>query len=350
MDAVNGMDLLKQQIAEKKIGSLYLFYGSEAYLIDTYHARLKKSLLAPEDELMNLDELDKPSARTIMDCAETFPLMVDRRLVIVQDSGLFMLKGKSEGEEDAPQESADVQELASFFENVPETTVLVFIETNVDKRSRTYKALEKNGLVVEFKTLDQDDLAKWIAIEARRRGLRIDKLTASYLIGAVGTDMSVLQTEMNKLFSYKEGTGLIQREDIDKVITPSLEADIFKLLNAIGSHKAKDAFRIYRNMVITGESEHMIFAMTRRQIDLLYKTAVYQREGYRADQIAEQMKLRSFMVTRNLQQASRFSFPKLKEAMEETLRFDVGIKSGTITPGRAMELLIARYGSRMAEK
>ena len=347
MDAVNTMDLLKQQIADKQIGSLYLFYGNEAYLIDTYRSRLKKSLLTPEDELMNLDELDKPSAQTIMACAETFPLMVDKRLVIVQDSGLFALKSKDDSD-DQPEEGGDVEALANFFENVPDTTVLVFIESSVDKRSRTYKALAKNGLAVEFKTLDNDDLAKWIIIEARRRGLRIDRPTAAYFIGAVGTDMSQLQTEMNKLFSYKEGTGIIVHDDIDHIITPALETDIFHMLNAIGSHRAKDAYRIYRNMIITGESEHMIFAMTRRQIDQLYKTAVYQREGYRGEKIAEAMKLRDFQVRRNLQQASQFPFAKLKEAMDETLRFDVGIKSGTITPGRAIELLIAKYGSRMA--
>ena len=347
MDAVNAMDVLKQQIADKQIGSLYLFYGDEAYLIDTYHTRLKKSLLIPEDELMNLDELDKPSVQTIMTCAETFPLMVDRRLVIVQDSGLFAMKKKGEGEEE-PDSNEDMEALEAFFGNMPETTVLVFIESNVDKRTRSYKALTKYGLAVEFKTLDEDGLAKWIIIEARRRGLKIDRPTAAYFIHAVGTDMSVLQTEMNKLFSYKEGTGLIVHEDIDKIITPSLETDIFRMLDAMGNHRAREAYHIYRNLIITGESEHMIFAMTRRQIDLLYKTAVYQREGLRAEQIAQAMKTRDWIARKNMQQASKFSFGKLKEAMEETLRFDVGIKSGTITPGRAIELLIARYGSRMA--
>lgn len=341
MDVASAMDLLKNQIEQRELKSLYLFYGEEGFLIDTYRGRIKKSLLTEADELMNLDELEGAVAVDhIIACAETFPLMVDRRLVIVQDSGYFA-PGKSEN---------DVQALSAFFEYVPPETVLIFIESKVDKRSRTFKALEANGMAVEFKALDEEGLAKWIMIEARRRKLRIEKLTAQYLIHYCGTDMSDLNMEMNKLFSYKEGTGIVERKDIEDIVTMSLETNVFHMMDAIGNQRVQEAYRIYQNLLKTGENDYYIFSLVRRQIDMLFKTAVYQRDHYDASSIARAMGIRDFMARKNMQQASKFPIKKLSEAMDETLKYDVGIKSGTITAGRAIELLIAKYGSRMASR
>ena len=338
MDAAGAMDQVKQQIEQKNLGSLYLFFGEETFLIETYRSRILRSLMTEADELMNLDELNGPvTAETIINCAETFPLMVDRRLVIVHDSGLFATV-KSEDE---------IETISSFFARVPSETVLLFIESKVDKRSRVYKALEANGTAVEFQQLDEDALARWIMIEARRRRLRMDKLTALYLIHIAGTDMHDLEMEMNKVFAYKEGTGVVVREDIDPIVTISPETNIFHMMDAIGNQRAQEAYRIYRNLLKAGENEYYIFSLVRRQIDMLFKTAVYRRDRYDAAAIAKAMSVQPFVARKNLQQASKFSVKKLKDAMEETLRYDVGIKNGTITAGRAIELLIARYGSRM---
>ena len=349
MDAVNRVEMVRAETEENRLRSLYLFYGKETFLIDTYLNRIKKSLILPGDELMNLDETEgRVPEDQIINSAETFPFMAEKRLVIVHDSGFFASKKKEndpEGEEkDAPTA------LMTFLSHVPETTVLIFVESDVDKRNRLYKALDKSGLAVEFEPLSEDALARWIGIEARRRKLKMDKNAAFYLLRQVGSDMNELNSEMEKLFSYRQAAGVVTNQDIDQVVTVSLETNIFHMMDAIGNQRAQEAFRIYRNLIITGENENYIFAMLRRQIDLLYKTSIYKRDGLSVGEIMSAMGQRDYVVRKNLQQASRFSQKKLEEAMEETLKYDTAIKTGGITPGRAIELLIAKYGSRMSSR
>ena len=337
MDAVNRMDIIKSEIEQKALRPLYLFYGEETFLIDTYLKRIRKLLLNDGDELMNLDEMEgQVSEEAVISSAETFPFMVDKRLVIVHDSGFFA--------------GGECEALCNYFPQVPDTTVLIFVESKVDKRSRAYKTVDKSGLAVEFTKLSEEALAKWIMIEARRRRLKMDRMTAQYFIRAAGTDMNDLSSEMEKLFSYKEGTGLVTDQDIDRIVTLSLETNIFHMMDAIGNQRVQEAYRIYRNLLKAGESEQYIFALLRRQIDLLYKTSVYRKDQYDAGEIARLMKVQPFVARKNLQQASRFSEQKLVDAMEETLRYDTAIKNGGITPGRAIELLIAKYGSRMSAR
>lgn len=332
------MDGLKKQIEERQFRSLYVFYGDETYLLETYRTRLVRAIMDPEDEMMNLDEIHgKPDVRTIINSAETFPLMAEKRMVIVHDSGYF--------EVDA---SGAYDEIADFMGKVPDSTVLVFIESHIDKRSRVYKAAQKYGYLVEFKTLDDGDLAKWMTIEARRRKLKMDIPTAQYFIHLAGNDMNLLHQEMEKVFSFKEGTGIVYREDLEQIVTPSLETNIFHMMDAIGNQQVQEAFRIYQNLLQVGENVYMIYALIRRQIGILYKTAVYLSERYDVNAIAAAMKLKPFAVKKNMAQVRKFSKDKLREAMMELLEYDVSIKNGIIKPERVIELMIAKYGSRMA--
>lgn len=332
------MDGLRKQIEERNIRSLYVFYGEETYLLETYRVRLLRALMEPEDEMMNYDEMHgEPDVRKLINSAETFPLMAERRMVVVNDSGIFAT-GKSD----------DYEDLAAFFARVPDTTVLVFVETKIDKRSRIFKAAQKYGYVVEFKPLKEDDLAKWMIIEAKRRRLKMDMVTAQYFINLAGNDMNMLHQEMEKVFSYKEGSGVILREDLDQIVTPSLETNIFRMMDAIGNQQVQEAFRIYKNLLQVGENVYMIYALLRRQIGLLYKTSVYVSERYDANTIASLMKVQPFVAKKNMAQARKFAIDKLRNAMMELLDYDVAIKSGTIKPERVVELMIAKYGSRMA--
>lgn len=332
------MDGLKKQIEDGALRSLYLFYGDETYLLETYHNRLLRSMMEPEDEMMNYDEMQgRVAAEQIMNSAETFPLMTEKRLVVVRDSGAFETDG-----------NAAYEPLVGFFSQLPDTVVLVFIESHVDKRSRLYKAAQKYGYIVEFTTLRETDLCKWLMIEAKRRHLKMDIMTAQYFLHLAGTDMNLLNQEMEKVFAYKEGCGVILREDLERIVTPSLETNVFRMMDAIGNQQAQEAFRIYQNLRRVGENAYMIFALLRRQIDLLYKTSVYLAERYDANTIAKTMNVKPFIAKKNMAQARKFSREKLREAMSELLQFDVDIKNGVLKPEQVIELMITKYGSKMA--
>ena len=149
---------LKEQIQKGQIGSLYLFYGEERFLIQLYEQRIKKALLLPEDEMMNLDVLQSPQDPLMVRTSiETLPFMAERRVVIIKESGAFELK------------AGKLSELSELMQDVPETTTVVWIESKVDKRSKLFKAVQKAGYVVEFKRLGEGELLTWICQELKRK-------------------------------------------------------------------------------------------------------------------------------------------------------------------------------------
>ena len=126
----------------------------------------------------------------LIDLAETMPFFADRRLIVVENSGFF--KNAS-------------PELADYIKNMPETACFLFVEQEVDKRGKLYKAVKDKGRVAELGRQDEKTLLYWIAGNMKREGKQIRESTARYLVNRTGTDMENLEQEMEKLFAYTLG-------------------------------------------------------------------------------------------------------------------------------------------------
>ena len=97
-------------------------------------------------------------------------------------------------------------ELADYIKNMPETACFLFVEQEVDKRGKLYKAVKDKGRVAELGRQDEKTLLYWIAGNMKREGKQIRESTARYLVNRTGTDMENLEQEMEKLLAYT-GTG-----------------------------------------------------------------------------------------------------------------------------------------------
>lgn len=321
---------LKEQIQKGQIGKLYLFYGEERYLIQLYEQRIKKALLLPEDEMMNLDVLQSPQdPLAVQTSIETLPFMAERRLVIIKESGAFEAKAGKLGE------------LAELMPDLPETTTVVWIESKVDKRSKLYKAVQKNGYIVEFKRLGENELMIWIGQELKHRGIRIDRNTAAYFLSLTGNDMVRIQTELEKLTSYVKERGLITRQDVDSIVSVTIENSIFKLTDYLGNQQPAAAYRIYRQLLEDNEPVHRIFYMMIRQFRLLYKASLMQ--GADRNTVAKELGVPSFAAGNYQNQARRFGEKRLKELLHQLLEMDVATKTGEMDPEEAATLVILQY-------
>ena len=138
------MKELEKQLKQNNISSCYLFYGTEQYLKTQYTNLLKKKVLEVSAEAMNLDifQGNKQAVSTILDSADTLPFLSERRLVIVKESELFQTGRKN-----------DTEKMADYIKIIPNTTCILFIENEVDKRGKLYKAISKYGYIVEMNGL-----------------------------------------------------------------------------------------------------------------------------------------------------------------------------------------------------
>ncbi len=183
------MQQLNDDIKNGQFKQVYLLYGEEAYLRKQYRDKLKKAMVA-EDDTMNSHYYEGKdiNAAEIIDLAETMPFFADRRVIVLENTGWF----KSGGDR-----------MADYLEEPAESVCFVFVESEVDKRNRVYKAVQKKGRVVCFEAQDERTLLRWIAGILKQDGKQISENTAQFFLDRVGSDMSNIKTELEKLFKRR---------------------------------------------------------------------------------------------------------------------------------------------------
>ncbi|NMA66297.1 MAG: hypothetical protein GX957_08685, partial [Clostridiaceae bacterium] len=159
---------LKAHIKSREPLPLYLFFGSETFLIDYYVGEIKKIVAGSDINGLNTVIFEnKVDINDIIDACNTFPVFADKKLVLVKNSQLFGKEknksaksvGKDKDSKEADNSESDnkkQQILKDYFSVIPQTTCLIFIENNVDKRLGIYKQVVKYGLAAEFERLDAD--------------------------------------------------------------------------------------------------------------------------------------------------------------------------------------------------
>lgn len=217
-----GVQILKniqEDIKSGKFKQVYLLYGEEAYLKQQYKRNLVKAL-NPDDDTMNFARYEGKGIdiRELISLFDTMPFFADRRTVLLEDTGFF--KNKCE-------------ELADYMKNLPDYLYLVFCESEVDKRSRMYKAVKACGSIGEFKQQDEKTLMRWAAGILGKNGRKITQRDVELLLSMTGTDMGNLRMELEKLISYTEGREVVTAADIQAVCTTQTTNKIFDMVRAV---------------------------------------------------------------------------------------------------------------------
>ena len=331
------MEKVKSDIKNRQFERVYLFFGDEHYLKKTYVEKLQKVVMPKEAEMMNLDVFQekKLESSKISDACETFPFMNEFRLVIVKDSELFIQGSKEQSEK-----------LADFIKDIPETTILVFIEEKVDKRSKLYKSIVNNGYCVECKSLKEKEMIEWIKKIISKKKLSMSNDTLSYFVRTINNGMEAALIEIEKLSDYiKEGE--VNKKNIDDICTKSLEVKIFDLVAAIGEKKPQVALDIYNNMVLMKESPIMILTMIARQFRIIIQSKYLAETGLYKSDIAKKIGQREFVINECLSQAKNFKKKVLLKALEDCLICDNNIKTGKVEEKIGVEMIIMKYSSNL---
>jgi len=324
------MKKINEDIKSNSFKSVYLFYGEEAYLKQEYEKRLKKAICKDND--MNLDVFEGKSIIIdhILDAAETLPFLAERRLILVRESSLFVSGRKD-----------DSEKMAVFTADIPETTIMLFVESNIDKRSRLYKRVTERGRAVEFKTPSEGELVLWLTRIFKSKEKTISKPMAYLLLQTVGSSMDLLYREAHKLIDYigQEVTG----EDIEAVCTRSLESKIFDLTDAVGRGRLTDALDIFGNLLVMKEQPMMVLSMLARQFRMILQCKELSQKGLSQEETAAALGIRGFMVSKYVEQGRNFSREKLIKSLKACLDADMKIKTGGMGDKLAVEMLIIEY-------
>lgn len=326
------MEQLLQDLKQQNFKNVYLLCGEEAYLRNQYKKRLKDAM-AEEGDTMNYSyyEGKDVNPKAVIDMAETLPFFADRRVLMVENSGFF--KNKCE-------------ELADYVSAIPESTCMIFVETEIDKRNRLYKEVKKYGRVVEFGTQKEDTLLKWVLGMLKKEEKSITKETLLLFLTKTGADMQSIKNELEKLLSYTEGRDTITSGDVEKVCVTQTTNRIFEMINAIADGNQKKAMELYENLLALKEPPMRILFLIARQFRQLYLLKMLSKEGLPSSEIAKQAGIVPFAMKKYQAQAKSFTEEELREAVEECVAGEEAIKTGAMGDRLTVELLIMKYSKR----
>ena len=330
------MKQIISHIKEKSFCNFYLFCGSEEYLKKEYSNKLINAIVSENNKLMNFDffEGKNISFQNIEQIADTLPFMNDYRLIIIKNCELFDGVKKEEGEC-----------FLKYMPKMPKTSIIIFLEEKVDKRLKFFKEFKKLATIVELDFLNENELITWISNFCKNFNKSMDNYTALHLIRTVGTNLQVINQELNKLVDFKKDETSLTKADIDEICIKSVESKIFDLINAIGNKNGSLAINIYNNLLAFKTSPFMILSMIARQFRLIVQTKFLKKENNNIAQIANILNMREFAVKECLKHGQNFSNKMLLNAINECLDVDIKIKTSQINDKLAVEMLIVKYSN-----
>lgn len=323
------MKSINEDIKKNEYKHAYLLYGSEDYLRNQYKKKLCKALM-PEEDSMNISYFIGKDIREgeIIDLGETMPFFSERRVIVMEDTGLF-------------KSAAD--KLPDYVKELPDYLYFVFVESEIDKRNRMYKAVNAVGRVSEFSKQDERTLLKWVAGILGREGRRITQQDVEYFLTKSGTDMGNISKETEKLVCYTMGRDVVTRADIDAVCTTQIENKVFEMIRMVTGKQQQKALELYYDLLALKEPPMRILYNIGRQFNQLLQIKELAGHGYDQNGMAGKMKLQGFIV-RNLQNLARqYSTEELRQAVEDVTGMEEDVKMGRLSDVLSVELLIVKY-------
>ena len=321
------MQTLNQDIKEKSFKKIYLLYGDEPFLVGSYKKKLREAITGGDTMNFNYFEGKNPDVKEIISLADTMPFFADRRLILVDGSGFF--------------KSAQ-EELAAYLPQMPDTTCLVFAESEVDKSNRLYKRVKELGYAAELNKQDTAQLMRWAAGILGRDGRKISRPVMEYFLERTGDDMENIRMELEKLVCYTMGRDVITKEDVDAVGTVHVTSRVFDMVAAIVAGNTKKAMDLYEDLLTLKEPPMRILFLIARQFNQLLQIKELTAAGKDKGAMASALKVPPFAVGKLTAQARAFTRDQILSWVTLCVETEEAVKTGRLSDRLAVELLIAR--------
>jgi DNA polymerase-3 subunit delta len=234
-------------IKNGNIKPIYFLMGEEPYYIDKLSDYIEEKVLSEEEKGFNQTVLygRDVSIEDIISTAKRYPMMAERQVVIVKEAQDLV---------------RTIDKLESYADNPMATTVLVFCYKykTLDKRKKVTKLLAKNGVVYESKKLYENQVGEWIKRVLAGKKYSIEPKANAMLVEFLGTDLSKINNELEKLQIILPVGSTITPKDIEENIGFSKDFNVFELRKALGERNQLKAYTIAENFAQNPKDNPMV--------------------------------------------------------------------------------------------
>lgn len=324
----------KQIMDELKSGTyhpIYFLMGEEPYFIDIITKYIAENALPPEQHAFNqLVMYGKDvTAAQIDDTARRFPMMSDRLVVIVKEA----------------QNIKNINNLVYYVQKPLNSTVLVinYKYKSIDKRKKLYKALKKNGVILESKKLYENQIPLWISNYLEEKEFSIEPLASRLLVDNLGSDLEKIANELNKLIIILKKGSKINTVHIEENIGISKDYNVFELQNALMNRDIIKANRIVKYFGDNPKSTPLVMTINSLYYFFSKILIIYSLKDKSQQSVATALKVHPFFAKNYLKAVQTFNLNKLVYIISVLREYDLkskGVNNNSMTDGELLKEMI----------
>lgn len=335
---------LRNQLKRREIAPVYVLYGPETYLRDLAVKTICDRSFA-EGDARDFNETEfslgiEGNLTLALSAAEQLPMMSSRRVIRITDVRVGATAARDTLREE------DERNLEAYLKRPSESSVVIFVADELDKRRRMTKLLSEHAVAVEFSELKDAELMKWARDKVKDAGSEIDDRSLRLLVSLVGPDVRRLTLEIEKLATAALPDRVIGSHLIELLVANSREISNFDLTDSLFSGRKNDALRILHKILEDGAEPIMLIGLISYNVRRLLMAKDAMSQGFDRGDVARILKLRYSDQEAFLANARRTDLKKLSHAIKRLAETDLAIKTSVGGSGNQgarlqIEMLVA---------
>ena len=295
-----------------KYAPVYFFAGEEPFYAQQLLQLIEKGILDESERSFNQTVLygKETNMLQILEEAKRFPMMSERIVVVVKEAQHL--------------KAVDWELLAGYLERPQPSTVLAFghMHKKLDKRSKAGKAIKANSVFLESDPLRDYQVMPWLEKELGAKGFRCSSNVVAALAEQVGTDLSRLHKEVEKLDVAMGDQRDLSADDIERHIGISKDYNNFELVAAIAERNIAKAFKIV-HYFSKNPKDHPVQMTTGILFNFVNNLLQYHSMNGKSEKfIASALKIHPYFLKQFAQASRHYNGAHALVMLEELLIFD----------------------------
>jgi len=308
--------------------------GKDEYRLSERVSEFRLTVTPPEMSDINTTMLDGNivTIEELLTSLSTVPFMADRRLVVVE--GLLNRLGGSK---------KDLGEWLNFpdlLKDLPPTANLLLIEREPIPSNKLLSTILRLGQVEKFSPLRHRDLLDWINARCSKLGLEIERTAVALIADSVGSELRVIDSELNKIKTYSRGR-LITREDITLMVPYVRQQNVFRVVDSVIEGRTRDALNASSMLIGLGESPSGIVRMIERQLRFLILAKHLLSRKIPTGDIGKHINLSGYPLQKTLEMERKISQARIMSMHDNLLKSNIRVREGKLTEQESFDLLIS---------
>lgn len=329
---MNEINQIVSDIKSGNIKPIYFLMGEEPYYIDKISDYIEENVLDESEKGFNQVVMygRDVSIEEVVASAKRFPMMAERQVLIVKE---------------AQDLSRTIEKLTSYVENPQPSTVLVlnYKYKKLDRRKKLYKAVAKNGLIFESKPLYENQVADWIRRVLGGKKYQVEPKAAQMLVEFLGTDLSKISNELDKLTTILPGGSIITPVHIEENIGISKDFNNFELRKAIGEKNILKANRINNYFAQNPKNNPLVMTISLLNSFFTQLLIYHGLKNKSRDNVAKALGIRPFFVPDYINAGKNYPMRKVAQIIAMLRDADVkskGVGANNQTQGDILKELL----------